>query len=264
MEQAGPDPEQANAARMYDYLLGGRQNFAVDRALADEAIRSSPGMVAAVWAFRAFLRRTVRHCVAAGIDQFLDLGSGVPTVGNVHEIVLRDAPHARVAYVDHEPVAVAHARDLLGAEHRVSVTHADLRDVAGVLSAPTVRDLLDFDRPVAVLMLAVLHFLPDADDPASVVAAYRRHLQPGSAMVLSHGSDDVDDPELAERVRAGQRVYAQSTHPTVLRSRAELTSWFADLELVEPGLVDVARWRPDLTGEQPESIGAYGGLGLVR
>ncbi|MEJ2866489.1 SAM-dependent methyltransferase [Actinomycetospora sp. OC33-EN08] len=184
-------------------------------------------------------------------------GSGVPTVGNVHEIALDSEPTARVAYVDFEPVAVAHAEQILAGHRTVTITRADLRDPASVLGAPGVADLLDLDRPVALLMIAVLHFVAD---PAAREALdhYRAALAPGSVVAISHVSDDHDEPEVAEQVRGAAAGYANSATPLLLRSRAELRSLVGDLELVPPGLVDVRDW-PD---PQPGTSGA-GGYGLV-
>ena len=242
MIEPGPevDTESPNAARVYDYLLGGAHNFAADRALAARVLAVNPDFAALLRANRALLGRIVRWCVDAGIDQFLDLGSGVPTVGNVHEIAHQADPAARVAYVDVEPVAVAHAEAILGGVDTVTITRADLRDHDAVLGAPGVAGLLDFSRPVALLAVAVLHFVPG--DVADVLAPYRRRLAPGSVVALSHISDDLDDPEVAERMRASSELYRSSATPTVLRTRAELHAVLAGLDLVPPGLVDLSVW----------------------
>ena len=263
-EDGGPklrgEVEQANAARMYDFLLGGGHNFEVDRARAREAIAANPHLPAAARANRAFLFRVVNWCLDRGIDQFLDLGSGVPTVGNVHEVAHRRNPAARVAYVDVEPVAVAHSRQLLADTPGATITHADLRHPGTVLAAPGVAGLLDFTRPVALLTVAVLHFVPD--DPAAVLTAYREVLAPGSIVALSHGSEDHDDPELDERIRIGTLAYRTSTTPITPRSRAQLHELMAGLDLVEPGLVDVTDW-PTPTPDTPVA-GFYGCVGEVR
>ena len=186
--------DRPNLARMYDYLLGGSRNFAADRDLADRMIINSPWVVAGARANRACLARMVRHCLLdLGITQFLDLGCGIPATGPVHEIAHALAPGARIAYVDHDPVVVAYARDLLVDEPTITVTHADLRDPPAVLSAPGVAGLLDLNEPVAVLMLAVLHFVADADDPAGLVACYRSALASGSALGLTHVALDTDE-----------------------------------------------------------------------
>ncbi|GLZ53246.1 SAM-dependent methyltransferase [Actinomycetospora sp. NBRC 106378] len=247
---AGVDVERANVARMYDYWLGGAQNFAVDREHADRIEASNRTARHAARSNRSFLRHVVRWCTAQGIDQFLDLGSGVPTVGNVHEI----APAARVAYVDHESVAVAHSRAILADVDRASITQADLADADAVLGAPGVADLLDFSRPVAVLAIAVLHYVPG--DLVALLAPYRERLVPGGALAISHVSDEQDDPDLAARVRAAAAVFAGSANPVTLRSKPELLAPFEGLVIAEPGLVDVVDWpaaRPDV-----EKVGMYG------
>jgi hypothetical protein len=234
------DPEQANTARVYDYLLGGAHNFAADREAARRAVAATPILPVAARANRAYLGRVVTWCLQQGIRQFLDLGSGVPTVGNVHEIAHRVDPATRVAYVDVEPVAVAVADDLLRDVPGATVTRADLADPDAVLTAPGVADLLDFSQPVAVLAVAVLHFVPG--DVAAMLAAYRRRLVPGSVVAISHGSDDLDDPDLAAMLRAGAESYRGSAMPVNYRSRAEIRGLLADLDVVEPGLVDATNW----------------------
>ncbi len=247
---------------MYDYYLGGGHNFAVDRALACQVAAQLPHVGAWARANRRFLRRVVRYCLDRGITQFLDLGSGLPTMGSVHDLVHRQNPAARVAYVDSEPVAVAHSRDLLAGVDGVTITHADIRDVDVVLHAPTVADLLDFTEPVAVLMMAVLHFVSDADDPQRVVAGYRAALAPGSYLALSHVSADYDDPTLTAQMKAAQEVYRHAATPGYVRDRAQLHQLLGGLPLVEPGLVDVNQWRSDDPTAPP--LGAYGALGLLR
>lgn len=256
-----PDPDRANVARMYDYFLGGSQNFAVDRALADRVVAADPIMISAIRELRSFLRRTVRHCLERGIDQFLDLGSGIPTVGNVHEIALRADPTARVAYVDNEAVAVQHSREVLRDVETATITFADLRDPDAVLSAPGVAGLLDFSRPVGLLMLAVLHFVPE--EPDALAAAYRRVLAPGSTLAVSHISDEWEDAELAESMRRRAALYDSGATPTVLRSRAQIREIFDGMELVDPGLVEISRWRPDATVPFTDRSGVYGAVGVA-
>lgn len=254
---AGIDVDRANAARIYDYLLGGACNFAVDREQASKILAQNPDMASVCRANRDFLRRAVQWCLAHGIAQFLDLGSGVPTVGNVHEIALAHRPDARVAYVDVEPVAVAHAQEVIDGLENVSVTRADMRDADGVLGAPGVRDVLDLDRPVALLTVAVLHFVPDPELPAAL-ARYRAALAPGGAHVMSHGSADHDDPELAARTRAIQDGYRGSATEVVLRSRPAIRELLGGLELVAPGLVDIVDWPTARPGERP--TGGYAAI----
>ena len=255
---AGVDFERANAARMYDYFLGGGHNFAVDREQAAQVVARHPDFVRVCQANRSYLARVVRACGERGIDQFLDLGSGVPTVGNVHEIAQRIRPDARVAYVDIEPVATTYAATILAGDGGATITRADLRDVDAVLRAPGVAGLLDFSRPVALLAVAVLHFLPG--DLVPVLAAYRRALVPGSLVVLSHGSDDQDDPDLAARARASSEQYRTSDTPATARSRAELRRVLSGLELVPPGLVDLVAW-PEKGDDEP--VGIYAAVARV-
>jgi hypothetical protein len=258
----GIDLDRPNPARMYDYYLGGAHNFAPDRALAEQALSVMPWMREAVRANRAFLGRAVRYCFDQGIRQFLDLGSGIPTVGNVHEIAQTLDPRSRVAYVDNEAVAVAHSTQILRDNPNASITRADLTDSAAVLSAPTVTELIDFSQPVAVLAVAVLHFLPDERDPASVVRAYREAMSPGSYVVLSHVTSDHDPEEAAN----AKNVYQRSANPVHTRSHAEITALLHGFDLVEPGLVDATRWRPDESaefGENIEHAGFYAAVGKL-
>ncbi|MFC5061640.1 SAM-dependent methyltransferase [Actinomycetospora atypica] len=242
-----------NGARVYDYLLGGGHNFAVDREHAKRLLEANPDQQHGAHANRAYLHRVVQWCLDRGIDQFLDLGSGVPTVGNVHEIAHRYSPLVRVAYVDRDPVAVAHSESIVADLDAVTVTRADLRDPDAVLAAPGVAGLLDLDRPVALLAVACLHFVPD--DARGFMAAYRRRLAPGSVLAISHGSDDVDDPDHAARMRAVADSFAGTPSPVALRSRAELRELVGDFAIVEPGIVDITDW-PVATGSRPAATWA--------
>lgn len=246
--ESGIDFEHANAARMYDYYLGGAHHFAVDRETADRAIARYPRVRYGARANRSFLGRVVQWCLAEGIDQFVDLGSGVPTVGNVHEVAHRTDPAARVAYVDFEPVAVAHARQLLAdlADPTVTVTRADVRDPDAVLGAPGVAGLVDLGRPVALLAVAVLHFVPG--DLRPLLDRYVEHLAPGSAVAVSHTGDDHPDPEITGGHRATRDAYRDSATPLVLRSREDIVAATGALDPVPPGVVDIVDWpenRPD-------------------
>jgi trans-aconitate methyltransferase len=239
--EVGIDFEHANAARIYDYLLGGAHNFAVDREQAASILAAQPDMARICRANRDFLSRAVTWCVReAGIEQFLDLGCGVPTVGNVHEIAQRINPQARIAYVDFEPVAVSHAREIIAGLGTVTVTAADLREPELVLDSPGVAGLLDFTRPVALLAVGVLHFVPD--DLTPIFAGYRGRFAPGSAVVVSHGSDDWDDPELGATARAAADGYRDSATPATLRTRSQLEDLLSGLEIEPPGLVDITDW----------------------
>jgi hypothetical protein len=253
------DPDVPNPARMYDCYLGGSHNFAADRAAAARVEAAVPWVVAAVRANRFFLGRAVRFCLGEGIDQFLDLGSGIPTVGHVHEVARVAEPRARVAYVDNEPVTVASALAVLDDDPSVTITAADMRDPDAVLAAPGVRDLLDLSRPVALLTVAVLHYLPDEDDPAGLVERYRRRLAPGSVHVLSHVTTDHDPVPIA----GATDVYRGTAVPLTFRPRAQVAAMFGDCDLVEPGLVDAADWRPqDTAGAQHR--GFWAGVGRIR
>ncbi|GAA3867035.1 SAM-dependent methyltransferase [Saccharothrix violaceirubra] len=263
MEQASwvpssVDLDRPSAARMYDYYLGGSHNFAVDREAAQAVEKIYPGMAGAARANRSFLRRAVRYLLAQGIDQFLDLGSGIPTVGNVHEIAQAANPEARVVYADLEPVAVAHGSALLADNPRAISVQGDLRDPDSVLSSDEVRALLDFDRPIGVLMVAVLHFVPDSDRPHEAIARFRDALAPGGYIAISHGSADgvpQDGLEDTDRVKA---IYRRTDSPLVLRSGTEIASLFDGLDVVEPGVVRLSEWRPD---SDDAYISAYVGVG---
>jgi SAM-dependent methyltransferase len=247
-----------SAARAYDAFLGGGHNFEADREFARRAELVFPGVGRACRANRAFLWRIVRHLVSVGVRQFLDIGSGIPTAGNVHEVAHRIEPSCRVLYVDNEIVAVSHSELLLQGKSNVGVLHADMREPDTVLNAPITRQLLDFDQPIAVFMLAVLHFVPDADDPAGLVAAYRHALAPGSYLGVTHATGDSRPTEMA----ALERLYATSSNPAVARSTTWITGLFGDFELVEPGAVYAADWRPDPGASlpHPEHYIFYGGL----
>lgn len=235
------DIERPSAARMYDYYLGGSHNFAADRELAQEYMRVLPDMPHIARAQRSVLHRAVAHLCALGIDQFLDLGSGIPTVGNVHEITNTLNPDARTVYVDADPVAVAHSQSILAGVPHATVIHADLRDPDDILSHPALTGTLDLSRPVGVLMIAVLHFIPDSDDPAAVVATYRDATVPGSHLAITHATSDYH-PELARRAEA---VYTRASHQIFYRSREQILEMMAGYELLEPGLADMIQWRPD-------------------
>ena len=245
------DLSRPNAARVYDYLLGGAANFETDREFADKLLEVMPQARTAARLNRAFLRRAVRFCAAAGIDQFLDIGSGVPTAGNVHEI----APDARVLYVDNEPVAVTHSELLLQDYPLASSMSGDLTDPEPILAT----DTLDFDRPIALLMVAVLHFIPDDAKPYEAVARFVSALAPGSYLVLSHGAER---PTLQGREEVDQ-LYKRSANPGVRRTPEQIREFFTGLELVEPGLVWTPQWRPDApdeVGDDPESALVMAGV----
>ncbi|GAA2804099.1 SAM-dependent methyltransferase [Crossiella cryophila] len=247
-----------SAARVYDYLLGGSYNFAADREFARKAISIHPGLPMVCRENRSFLRRAVRHCVANGITQFLDIGSGLPTSGNVHEV----APEARVVYVDNEPVAVAHSRMMLKDSDRAAIVHADLRDPDTILNAPETRRLLDFDQPVGLLIVAVLHFVLDTDLVKTVLARYREQLAPGSFLVLSHGTLEQQAPS----AKAIQDLYNRSPNKVITRTKQECIELMDGFDLVEPGVVFTPLWRPESLAEKPErpeDAGWYGMAGRL-
>ena len=257
------DIERPAAARMYDYYLGGSYNFAADRELAEVNMRAWPDMPHIARANRAFLHRAVAQLSAAGIDQFLDLGSGIPTGGNVHDVSHALNPAARTVYVDVDPVAVAHSTAMLADLSFATVIHADLREPETVLEHPALSDFLDFSRPVAVLMMAVLHFVAPEDGPTEIIGAYRDATVPGSYLALSHGTDDYR-PEDAKQA---QTVYNKASHPLTFRSREQVMDLLDGYELVEPGLVDIIHWRPDPLDTRPDPLGGdvarYSGYAAV-
>ncbi|MFD0901809.1 SAM-dependent methyltransferase [Actinomadura sediminis] len=236
------DTTRPNVPRMYDYLLGGKDNYAVDREAVDEVVRHAPDTPFMARENRAFLRRAVRYLAQAGIRQFIDIGSGLPTQGNVHEIAHQVAPDARVVYVDKEPVVLTHGRALLAGTPGVSVVQGDARRPDDILNAPELRALIDFDEPVAVLMLAVLHFVGDEDDPPGIVARLRAAMAPGSHLAITHVTADFDADN---RVRDAGAVYEKATYQITLRSRAEVARLFDGFDLVDPGLTTLSMWRPD-------------------
>jgi hypothetical protein len=263
-EQALPgiDIRRPNMARMYDYALGGKDNFAADRAAAEKLFSLSPENKNVPRANRRFLRRAVRFAAAAGIRQFVDLGTGLPSQGHVHEVVAETDPHARVVYVDYDPVVLCHARALLMDSESVTVVTADIRDPESILDHPDVTKLIDWSEPVAVLLLAVLHGIPDADDPAGVVGAFAKRMAPGSYLILSHLSSEGHSPEL---VAQKEEIFAQSSAPVRYRSRAEISRMFDGFELVEPGLTTVTRWRGgDALDRELDAAGQWTLCGVGR
>jgi SAM-dependent methyltransferase len=254
------DPNRPSPARIYDYWLGGSQNFAVDRQVGQRALAALPNLQDAIRANRAFLGRVVHHLAAdLGVTQFLDLGSGVPTVGNVHEVVRYVNPSARVVYVDIDPIAIAHARALLADVDGVEAILADLRQPESVLSHPLVRETLDLNAPIAVLMYAVLHFIPDAEHPEAIVRAYIDRAAPGSYLAVSHGAPDLGRPQEQDTML---NDYQQSTGvPFFTRKSDQIAAWLSGLEIQPPGLVTIDQWRPEPDIEPPPYVAMYGVLG---
>ncbi|WP_078959901.1 SAM-dependent methyltransferase [Streptomyces sp. NRRL B-24085] len=250
----GTDPDKASVARMYDALLGGEHNFAIDREAVAAVTAIDPQVRALARANRAFLGRAVRFLAEAGVRQFIDLGSGIPTQGNVHEVAQSAHPESRVVYVDKDPVAVAHSTTLLADNPRADIVDADIRRPADVLSAPQVRKLIDFDQPVAVLMVAILHFVTPEENPAGIVAAFRDALPEGSWLALSHATNQ-DRPDTAAAVT--QLYRSRATLPVTARTHDEIQALFAGFDLAEPGLVHVPLWRPDEGEDVPENPSEY-------
>src|SRR5215475_13530358 len=230
----GIDVNRPSAARIYDYCLGGRHNFAIDREVAREVTALVPETAMIMQVNRAFLHRAVRFLTDQGIRQFLDLGSGIPTLGNVHEVAQKASPDAKVVYVDIDPVAVAHSRHILGNNPNATVIHEDVRNSDAILANPLVRGLLDFTQPIAVLMIAVLHFVPREDDAEAIVARFRDAVVEGSFVALSHGTADFVQLS-EEELDQGIDQMARTTTPVTTRTRAEVERLFTGLELVEPG-----------------------------
>ncbi|MEV0395658.1 SAM-dependent methyltransferase [Polymorphospora rubra] len=263
-QPSGPPTEidmtRPSAARVYDYFLGGAHNFEIDRQLAAQIASMTPNLADTMRAGRALLRRAVRVLVAEGIDQFLDIGSGIPTVGNVHEIAQAANPEARIVYVDIDPVAVAHSRSILAGNDRCAVLHADLREPERILAEATATGLIDLERPVAILLAGVVHFIPDADDPAAILTTLREATVPGSYLLISHSTFEDQPQEMLD----AQRLSARTSTEITLRSKAEVAGFFGDFTVLEPGVVHMPLWRPDVPSdvdEQPERFGAFGALG---
>jgi SAM-dependent methyltransferase len=255
----GVDIDRPSAARVYDYLLGGSHNFAVDRESAHQLLAVMPDAGVGAQAIRAFQYRAMRYLLDSGVRQFLDIGAGVPTVGSVHEVAQRFDPQSRVVYVDIDPIAVAHSRAILAGNEHAAVIQEDLRRPDAILEHCDVRGQLDFSRPVAVLVVAILHAIPDTDDPHRIIGRLRDALAPGSHLLVSHPSFD-GIPEVWQRFA---QVAADGGYPITPRPRAEVERFFTGFELVEPGVVWVPQWRPEDpgdVGEQPERT-AYGGVG---
>ncbi|MFI6883989.1 SAM-dependent methyltransferase [Streptosporangium canum] len=252
------EPDQPNSARIYNYMLGGKDYFPADVAAAQKLIKASPYFQPASKENRHFLRRAVQYLTGLGITQFLDIGTGLPTNGNVHEV----APDSRVVYVDNDPVVLIHAQALMADTDRVRVVAGDVRDPKHILTDPTVRDFLDWDQPIGLLMISVLHFVSDEDGAHEAVAQFRDAMPPGSYLAISHGSLDGFEEERGEKI---EKVYQRSTQQASLRPKAGILRLFGDCPLVEPGLVSIPRWHPDgvTEGVPPERIGIYGGIGQM-
>lgn len=255
------DTRRANVARVYDYLLGGTHNFLADQDVGRAIVAVEPNARAIGQANRAFLGRAVRYLAGAGVRQFLDIGSGIPTQGNVHEVAQDAAPGARVVYADIDPVAVAHSKAILAGNPGAAVIDGDLREPAAVLARAVDTGLIDLSEPVGLLLVAVLHFIPDEDDPWGIVAALRDSLAPGSYLVLCHGTEE-GAPCVAQ---AAEKVYRRAASAGLrMRSRPEIARFFDGFDLVDPGLVAIPYWRPDSSAGNPADPGKFwGGLAGV-
>lgn len=251
-----------NVARMYDYFLGGGHNFAVDREAAERLIKMYPDLRLVAQANRSFLRRAVTYLVRTGVTQFIDIGSGIPTAGNVHQIAQRIEPTVRVVYVDIEPVAVAHSQALLGNVPNTLAVQGDARNVRQIVDQPAVRELLDWSKPIAVLLVALLHFVPDDDDALQIVRSLRDAVPAGSYVVITHATTEQIDEAGREKV---EELYRGASSPFHFRSRDQIGRYFEGLDLVEPGLVHVPLWRPeskdDLFYDEPARSNGYVGVG---
>jgi len=259
MSEAKP----ATAARIYDYHLGGTHNFPADREAAMAIAAMFPQVPLLAKANRAFLQRAVRFAIGQGVRQFLDVGSGIPTQGNVHEVVDAAIDDGRVVYVDIDPVAVAESLDILQGHPRATAVQGDLRDPRSILDNPQVRSLIDFNEPVALLLVAVLHFVPD-EHAYEAVSTFVSALSSGSYVIISHAAEDDEQQVDAEVVDKTKAIYKQRTAtPLTLRNRAGVSRFFDGLELVEPGLVWVPQWRPEPTDPQDFVANPAGSAGLV-
>ncbi len=252
------DPRVPNVARMYDYALGGKDNFPADRAAMDQVFAGVPYGNRPALENRAFLGRAVRIIAEAGIRQFVDLGSGLPTQRNVHEVAQEVAPESTVVYVDYDPVAVVHSKVLLGGSSSAAAIQADMRDAEDILGRPELDDLVDLRKPVCVLMVAMLHVVPDADDPWGLVARYRDAIAAGSYLVISHITSEGQPVEYVDTIR---KVFERAREPMVPRAAAEIRRFFDGFDILEPGLVPVPEWRPDEDLTEPATGLVIGGVG---
>ena len=257
-ERPAFDVSVAHQARIYNYWLGGKDNYAADRKAAEEAIAAYPGVVTGARANRQFLARAVKHLtVDAGIRQFLDLGTGIPAANNTHEVAQTVAPESRVVYVDYDPVVLAHARALLASNKKglIDYLDADLRETDTILELAS--RTLDFSQPVAIMLIAILHAIPDEDDPHGIVAKLMDAVPSGSYLVLSHVASDIDPEQIAE---ATARLNQLSRQRFTLRDHARVLRFFDGLELLEPGVARVEEWRaPEL--ETLDRSAMWGGVG---
>jgi S-adenosyl methyltransferase len=253
------DTSVAHVARVYDYWLGGKDNFAADRRAGEQAISAYPDIVYSVRANRAFLSRTVRYLAkGAGIRQFLDIGTGIPTANNTHEVAQSAAPGSNVVYVDNDPVVLTHARALLVSDARGHTNYidADLRDTGRILAEAALT--LDFSQPVAIMLMAILQHIDDAEDPYAIVDTLVGAVPPGSYLAISHPAADIETEAMAQMAERLNKLMAEKV---TFRTRPQVARFFAGLELVEPGMVRVQEWRPDTEIEAKSPAALWGGVG---
>lgn len=256
------DLSRPSAARVYDYFLGGSSNFAIDREFAHKALEIFPGAREYARLNRLFLQRVVRFYVQQGIRQFLDIGSGIPTVGAVHEVAQALAPESRIVYVDNEAVAIAHSQLVLQDNPNATIVQGDLREPEQLLNTPELTELLDPDEPIGVLMLAMLHFIPEDQELADLLHRYRRLLAADSYLAISHGTNDG-----RSEISALADLYKDTTNPAILRSREQLRALLDEFEILEPGIVFTPEWRPDAPediGDDPDRSVCYAAVGRTR
>lgn len=251
----GIDPSKPNIARVYDFQLGGKDNYAIDREVGRQILRLAPDAPRAARANRAFLRRAVRYLInEAGIRQFIDIGSGLPTQGNVHEVAHQAHAGTRVVYVDNDPVVLVHARALLDTSDATAVIRADLRRPGDILGNEVVQEFIDFDEPVGLLLIAILHHVNDDEGPADIAATLTEELAPGSHLVISHFHNPGSAmPEEAELAAASEKLMIEKFGTGRFRTSKEIRPFFGDLELLDPGLVPLPLWRPD-GDDRPELV----------
>jgi hypothetical protein len=266
----GVDPRTASVARVYDYIIGGKDNYAVDRAVGDAMIAAEPDTSRIALTNRAFLRRAVHHMVnQAGIRQFLDIGSGLPTQGNVHEVAQEITSSVRVIYIDKDLATLHHGQTLLADSDNTRFLQGDVRRPLEILDHPNVVAALDFSQPIGLLLFAVLHHLADDEQPSKIIATFRDALCPGSYLAISHFFDPAeDDPAAGERVRRAEQVFRTTLGTGRWRTRRELLDYFGDLELLAPGVVPVSEWRaePGRTPQvsRPTQLTMAGGVAVRR
>jgi hypothetical protein len=258
----GINPNIPHSARVYDYWLGGKDNFEADRRVAEATMAAVPGIRESARNNRAFLGRAVRHLAQLGVRQFLDLGTGIPTQGNTHEVAQEEAPESRVVYVDNDPIVMAHARALLTStpEGRTAYIEADVREPRSILEHPDTLATLDFTQPIALVMVAILMHIPDSDDPEGLVKAYTKALPSGSYLVLSHLTLDLIDKKTADDYVAATSTQAMHRTP---RTGEQISRYFDGFDLLEPGLVAVSQWR-DTPLFPDEPAWMYAGVGRKR